>query len=115
MGRRPKSESQNLNSSKPQSLGIRPLAGYLLIQPESGETQTASGIVLPETAQEKPAQGKILAIGDDMLLPNGQIFRSPVSVGDRVVFKKWGGDEIKVRGVEYKLVKFEDLIAILEG
>ena len=96
-----------------QKLGVRPLAGYLLVEPEAGESKTASGIVLPDSAQEKPAQGKILAVGDPLVM-NGQSFGSPAQIGDRVVFKKWGGDEIKVQGVEYKLVKFEDLMAILE-
>lgn len=83
---------------------IKPLMGYVLVEPLEAPTQTASGIILPESAQEKPAQGKVLAVAEN----------SPVKVGDRVVYKKWGGDEIKVDGIEYKLVKFEDLMAILE-
>ena len=88
--------------------------GYVLIEPSEAETKTASGIILPESAQEKPAQGKVVSVGEDIYLPNGQVIRVPVKVGDKVVYKKWGGDEIKVLGVEYKLVKFEDLMAILE-
>lgn len=102
--------TKQASSNKPS---IKPLAGYVLVEPESGETQTASGIVLPESAQEKPAQGKVVAIGE-MLMIDGRTFGPPVKIGDRVVYKKWGGDEIKVHGVEYKLVKFEDLMAILE-
>ncbi len=94
-------------------LAIKPLAGYVLVEPESGDTTTASGIVLPESAQEKPAQGKVVAVGEGLAF-EGREFRSPVSVGQRVVYKKWGGDELKVGGVEYKLVKFEDLMAILD-
>lgn len=96
------------------SLSLKPLMGYVLVEPEAAEETTASGIVLPETAQEKPAQGKILACGDDLVLENGKILACPVKIGDRVVFKKWGGDEIKIAGKEYKLVKFDDLMAILE-
>ncbi len=96
-------------------LNLKPLMGYVLVEPSSAETKTASGIILPESAQEKPAQGKVLAIGDDLVLENGKVVVSPVKIGDRVIFKKWGGDEIKVAGVEYKLVKFDDLMAILEG
>lgn len=95
-------------------LAIRPLSGYVLVQPESGNTKTASGIVLPETAQEKPAQGRVLAVGDEGVV-DGRLMVAPVKVGDRVVYKKWGGDEMKVGGVEYKLVKFDDLMAILEN
>ncbi len=97
-----------------KSIGIRPLMGYLLVEPLAPETRTAAGIYLPETAQEKPAEGTVVAIGDDMYLPDGKVFRSPVQVGQKVVYKKWGGDEIKVHGKEYKIVKFEDLMAILE-
>lgn len=97
-----------------KTLQIKPLMGYVLVEPSAGETQTASGIILPETTQEEPAQGKVIAVGDDFILPNGQVLRAPVKVGDVVVYKKWGGDEIKVKGVEYKLVKFEDLMAIVE-
>ncbi len=100
--------------AKEKKLNVKPLMGYLLIEPDKGESQTASGIILPESSQEKPAQGKVLAIGDDFILPNGQVLRAPVKVGDKVVYKKWGGDDIKVSGVELKIVKFEDLMAILE-
>lgn len=110
---RPKKDV-NLVEVKPKSLGIKPLMGYLLVEPLGAETQTATGIYLPESAQEKPAQGSVVAVGDDMYLPDGKVFRSPVQVGQKVVYKKWGGDEIKVKGKEYKIVKFEDLMAILE-
>ncbi len=101
------------NSSK-TSFGLRPLRGYLIVEPLSAESQTASGIYLPETAQEKPAQGVVVAVGDDLILENGKVLHSPVQVGDQVVYKKWGGDDIKVKGKEFKIVKFEDLMAVLE-
>lgn len=88
--------------------------GYVLVEPSEAETTLPSGIVLPETAQEKPAQGKVLSCGDDLVLEDGKVMKCPVKVGDRVVYKKWGGDEIKVEGKELKLVKFDDLMAILE-
>lgn len=97
-----------------KSVKIKPLMGYVLVEPSVSETQTASGLYLPETAQEKPAQGTVVAIGDDFVLENGKIIGSPVRVGDKVIYKKWGGDEIKLNGVEYKLVKFDDLMGILE-
>lgn len=93
---------------------IRPLAGYVLVEPSEAKSKTASGIYLPESAQEKPAQGKVLSIGKSLVM-NGMEFPAPVQVGDVVLYKKWGGDEIKVDGKELKLVKFEDLIAILEN
>ena len=93
---------------------IKPLMGYVLVEPSEAESKTASGIILPESAQEKPAQGTVVACGDEMVMENGKSVKCPVKLGDKVVYKKWGGDEIKVDGKELKLVKFDDLMAILE-
>ena len=100
---------------KSSKVSIKPLMGYVLVQPSEADTKTASGIILPESAQEKPAQGMVISCGDEMVMENGKVMKCPVKMGDKVVYKKWGGDEIKVAGVEYKLVKFDDLMAILEG
>ncbi len=97
-----------------QKINVKPLMGYVLVEPSSAETKTASGLYLPETAQEKPAQGTVLAVGNTLYEGGREIF-CPVNVGDKVIYKKWGGDEIKMGGVEYKLVKFDDLMAIIEG
>lgn len=91
---------------------IKPLAGYVLIEPAPKETKTASGIVLPESVDEKPQEGKVIACGDD-LIDEGKTVKCPVKVGDKVVYKKWGGNEIKENGKELLLIKFEDLMAIL--
>lgn len=97
-----------------KKVNLRPLMGYILIEPSAAETQTASGLYLPETAQEKPAgQGTVVAVGQEMVM-GGQVFPSPVKVGDKVIYKKWGGDEVKLNGIEYKLVKFEDLMGVIE-
>lgn len=110
-GRKPKSVSQ-VNIKKVPS--IKPLAGYVLIEPAEAEKTTASGIILPESAQERPAMGIVLAIGDEQILENGKVVKAPVKVNDKVFYKKWGGDEIKVGGKELKLVKFDDIMAIVE-
>ena len=94
------------------TINIKPLMGYVLVDPAGEETKTSSGIILPESAQEKPAQGEVVACGDDWIA-EGKTIVCPVKVGDKVVYKKWGGDEIKVAGKELKLVKFDDLMAIL--
>lgn len=94
---------------------LKPLMGYILVQPSEAETRTASGLYLPDSAQEKPAQGTVIAIGDDVVLESGRVMSAPVKVGEKVLYKKWGGDEIKLNGIEYKLVKFDDLMAILGG
>lgn len=103
-----------INKIVEMDVKIKPLMGYVLVEPSEALGKTASGIILPESAQEKPAQGIVIAVGDSWMLENGRVVMSPVKSGDRVVYKKWGGDEIKVAGKEYKLVKFDDLMAILE-
>ena len=91
---------------------IKPLAGYVLIEPAPKETKTASGILLPDTADEKPQEGKVIACGDDTQ-EEGKTIKCPVKVGDKVVYKKWGGNELKVEGKELLLIKFDDLMAIV--
>lgn len=97
-----------------KKVNLKPLMGYILVQPSEAETRTASGLYLPNSAQEKPAQGTVIAIGDLIVLESGRTIGAPVNVGDKVIYKKWGGDEIRLNGIEYKLVKFDDLMAILE-
>ena len=92
---------------------INPLAGYILIKmlPKETEDQTASGIFLPDSAKtEKPSEGQVLAVGDADYI-DGREVASPVKVGDIVLYKKWGGQEIKIKGIEYSILKFEDLVA----
>lgn len=108
----PKVKSEPKTETKKAS--IKPLMGYVLVLPSEAETKTASGLYLPESAQEKPAQGTVIAVADALILESGKEIGAPVKVGDKVIYKKWGGDEIKVNGQEYKLVKFDDLMAILE-
>lgn len=93
---------------------IQPLAGFVLIKPKENETKTLSGIILPDSANtEKPSEGKILAVGDATVI-DGREVSSPAKVGDNVLYKKWTGNEIKIDGVEYSLLKFEDLMAIIK-
>lgn len=93
-------------------ISVKPLAGYALIKPLEAEMKTASGILLPDTAQEKPAQGKVVAVGATKKHPNHEE-KAEFSVGDTVIYKKWGGDEIKLDGQDYKIVKFDDVMAVL--
>ncbi|OGY22481.1 MAG: hypothetical protein A2126_02025 [Candidatus Woykebacteria bacterium GWB1_45_5] len=97
-----------------RSVKIKPLSGYALVEPQEAEEVTTSGIVLPDTAQEKPAQGKVLAVGGPAIV-EGKEVKPEFKVGDLVLYKKWGGDEIKIEGNEYKIVKFEDVMAIIDS
>ena len=93
---------------------IKPLSDYLLIEPQDAETTLPSGIVIPDTAKEKPQKGKIIAAGPGKTDDKGKIVPLGVKVGEIVMYKKWGGTEIKVNGKEHLLVKEEDILAVVE-
>ena len=94
---------------------IRPLADYLMIEPLEQETTLPSGIILPDTAKEKPQKGKVIATGNGKKNEKGEMVSLEVKVGDVVMYKKWGGTEVKLDGKEYLLVKEEDVLAIVEA
>ena len=94
---------------------IKPLFDNVLIEPLERETTTPSGIVIPDTAKEKPQEGKIVAVGSGGIDSEGKKIEMTVKKGDVVMYKKWGGTEIKVDGKDMLLVKQEDILAIVEG
>lgn len=93
---------------------LTPMPGYVLVEPTEKQTQTAGGIYLPDTSSEKPQAGTVLAIGADWNTEAGATIKSPVKVGDQVVYKKWGGNDVKINGVEYQFLKFEDILAVIK-
>lgn len=93
---------------------IVPLAGYVVVEPVEAQKQTASGIILPTSNEEKPQMGEVIAISKTYTTEHGTMISCPVSVGDKVLYKKWGGNEVKVEGKELQVLKFEDLIAIIK-
>ncbi|MDO8452868.1 MAG: co-chaperone GroES [bacterium] len=95
-----------------KTLNLKPAPGYLLLEPEEAESTTASGILLPDTVSEKPQSGKVLGVGEAEVTDQGVKKESPVKVGDKVIYKKWGGNEMKVGAKDYLFVKFEDILAI---
>ncbi|MCU6711841.1 co-chaperone GroES [Paenibacillus sp. J5C_2022] len=92
---------------------IKPLGERVLVEPMAKEETTASGIVLPDTAKEKPQEGKIVAVGSGAL-KDGERVALEVKVGDRVLFSKYAGTEIKYDGKEYLIMKESDIHAIFE-
>lgn len=94
-------------------VNLKPTAGYLLIEPLEKEVKTASGIYLPENAGEKPQTGKVIAVGAKTYSENHDV-ESPAKVGETVLYKKWGGNEVKLEGKEYIFVKFDDVLAVQE-
>lgn len=92
---------------------ITPTPGYVLVEPAKAQKQTASGIYLPESHDEKPQHGTVLAVGEDVVV-DGDKVSSPVKKGDIVIYKKWGGNDMKIGDVEYQFLKFEDVLAIVK-
>jgi chaperonin GroES len=92
---------------------LSPLPGYVLVEPAQVQRQTESGIYLPDSHDEKPQQGNVLAVGKDWITEQGATIKPPVKKGDVVIYKKWGGNDVKIGDVEYQFLKFEDILAIV--
>lgn len=93
---------------------LKPLGNRVLLELVEEETTTSGGIVLPDSAKEKPHYAMVVAVGEGKLLDNGERLPVEVSVGDKVIFEKYAGTEIKDKGKEYLVVKDADIIAIAE-
>lgn len=97
-------------------MNLKPLSNHIFIEPVEEEKVTASGIVLPETAdKEKPMKGKIIAVGLGKKNDKGEIIPMSVKIGDMVLFKKYGPDEIEIEGKKYLVGDEDDVLAILES
>ena len=92
---------------------IKPLFNNVLVRPLEAEEKTSGGIYLPETAKEKPQIGLVMAVGDGERTPKGEIRPVTVKVGQKVMYKKWGGNEIKVGNEEWTIVEEKDILAIV--
>lgn len=93
---------------------IKPLGERVVIKVLEKEEKTASGIVLPDTAKEKPQQGEVVAVGAGKLLESGERLAMEVKVGDKVIFSKYSGTEVKLDGAEYLILSEKDILAIVE-
>ena len=94
---------------------FRPLHDRVVVRRLEEETKTAGGIIIPETAQEKPSQGEIIAVGPGARNEDGKIQALDVKVGDRVIFGKWSGTEVKIDGQDLLIMKESDIMGIVEG
>ncbi|MCI0394679.1 MAG: co-chaperone GroES [Chloroflexi bacterium] len=97
------------------STKLKPLGDRLVVEPIEQEEMTASGLVLPETAKEKPQQGNVLSVGPGRRDDDGKRIEMDVAVGDRVLFAKYAGTEIKIESKKLLILKESDVLAILEG
>lgn len=94
---------------------IKPLSDHILIEPTKEEERTKSGILLPDTAEkERPEQGRVIAVGPGRKTPAGKVIPLELKPGDKVLFTKYGPNEIKVEDKEYLIAKQEDILAIIE-
>lgn len=96
-------------------MNIRPLHDRVVVRRMEEETTSAGGIVLPGSAAEKPAQGEIVAVGKGKILDNGDVRPLDVKVGDKVLFGKYGGTEVKVDDEELLVMREDDITAVIEG
>ncbi|NLB17841.1 MAG: co-chaperone GroES [Syntrophomonadaceae bacterium] len=92
-------------------MNIKPLGDRVVVKVLEGEEKTKSGIVLPDTAKEKPQEGEVMAVGSGRTLDNGEKLAMEVKVGDRIIFSKYGGTEIKSDGEEYLILSERDILA----
>jgi chaperonin GroES len=95
-------------------MNIKPLHNGVLVERIEAESKTAGGIIIPDTAKEKPAEGVVLAVGEGNYDESGKRIPLDVKVGDRVLFAKWGGTEIKTNGKEAIILKESDILAVIE-
>jgi chaperonin GroES len=95
--------------------GVHPLDDRIMVSPDEAETVTAGGIVLPDTAQDKPTRGKVIAVGPGKLNKSGTRIAPSVKVGDTVIYGKYSGSDIKISGKEFKILHESDLFARIEG
>lgn len=106
----------------PKTSGVKPVApsnlhpipGYVLVKPNEATKKTESGIYLPDSQSEKPQQGTVLAVGDNWVTEHGATIKAPVKTSDTVIYKKWGGNDVKIGEIEYQFLKFEDILAIVK-
>lgn len=92
---------------------IRPLQDRILIERVQAEQKTASGIIIPDAAKEKPQEGHVVGVGGGKVLDNGTVVKPDVKVGDTVLFGKYSGTEVKVEGKEYLILREDDILGVL--
>jgi chaperonin GroES len=97
-----------------ECMHFRPLHDRVVVQRIDAEKKTAGGIIIPDTAKEKPQQGEVIAVGPGSRDETGKLIPMDLTVGDRVLFGKWSGIEVKLDGVEYLIMKESDVIGVLE-
>ncbi len=94
---------------------VRPLHDRVIVRRLEEEEKSAGGIIIPDTAKEKPIQGEVVAVGNGKILENGEVRPLDVKEGDRVIFSKYAGTEIKLDGKEYLMMREDDILGVIES
>lgn len=103
-----------LDAKEGTKVNIKPLGDRVVVQPLEEEETTKGGIILPDTAKEKPQQGKVIAVGSGRMLENGERVPLEVSVGDTVIYSKYAGTDIKMDDEEYLIISERDILAVID-
>jgi chaperonin GroES len=93
---------------------FRPLNDRILVKRIEAETRTAGGLIIPDTAKEKPLEGEVIAVGPGRRMDDGSVRPVAVTAGERILFGKYAGDEIKLEGVEHMIIREDDVLAVVE-
>ncbi len=95
-------------------MSFRPLSDRILVERVEEDEKTKGGIIIPDTAKEKPAEGKVVATGNGRMGEDGKLLPMDVNVGDRILFSKYGGTEIKLDGVDYLIMRQDDVLGVVD-
>jgi len=96
-------------------MNIRPLGDRILVKRIQEEEKTKGGIIIPDTAKEKPQEGRVVAVGKGKMTEEGKLLTPDVKAGDRILFGKYAGSEIKLEGEEHLILREDDILGVLEG
>jgi chaperonin GroES len=96
-------------------MNFKPLHDRVLVKRIEGDTKTAGGLIIPDTAKEKPQEGEVIAVGEGARKDSGELIPMAVKAGDRILFGKWSGTEVKVDGEDLLIMKESDILGIVEG
>jgi len=95
-------------------MSLRPLSDRILVERVEEDEKTKGGIIIPDTAKEKPAEGKVVATGNGRMGEDGKLLPMDVKVGDRVLFSKYGGTDVKIDGIDYLILRQDDVLGVIE-
>jgi chaperonin GroES len=111
----PRSRLRSAAIVRSNAMNFRPLHDRVVVRRLNAEERTTGGIIIPDTAQEKPMQGEVIAVGPGARNEQGQLVALDVKAGDRILFGKWSGTEVKLEGEELLIMKESDIMGIIEG